>query len=114
MEVAARLSLYGFERKDLGDQGAVFLRYETPQKDERKSEIRESPMYYGGRDRVSYVLSVPIPLAKQVVGAVIVERTSKSRYTVSAWVNGKIANFSATSVDDIQRAINKMQMGAKE
>ena len=113
MEIAARLNLYGFERKDLGDQGAVFLRYETPQKDERKSEIRESPMYYGGRDRVSYVLSVPIPLAKQVVGAVIVERTSKSRYTVSAWVNGRIANFSATSIEDIQKAISAMERGTR-
>ena len=111
MEIAARLNLYGFERKDLGDQGAVFLRYETPQKDERKSEIKESPMYYGGHDRVSYVLSVPIPLAKRVTGVVLVERTSKSRYTVSAWVRDRIANFSATSIEDIQKAISDMQRG---
>ena len=66
MEIAARLDLYGFERKDFGEQGAVFLRYETPQKDERKSEI---------------------------------------------WVRDRIANFSATSIEDIQKAISDMQRG---
>ena len=111
MEISARLVLYGFDRKDMGEQGAVFLRYETPPKDERKSEIKESPMYYGGRDCVSYLVNIPKPRAAEIAGVVIVERTSKNRYAVSAWMNGKITSFSATSIEDIQKAIGDMQRG---
>lgn len=111
MEISARLVLCGFTRKDMGEQGAVFLRYETPSRDNRKSEIKESPMYYGGRDYVSYLVNIPKPRAAEIAGVVIVERTSKNRYAVSAWVNGKITNFSATSIEDIQKAVGKMQRG---
>ena len=108
MEIAARLSLYGFERKDLGEQGAVFLRYETPQ-DEEEAEICRQRTW--DREMVQYVVTVPRPQARQVSGVVIVERTSKSRYTVSAWAGGKIGNFSATSIDEIQNRVNDMQRG---
>lgn len=109
MEISGKLILHRFERKDPGEHGAVFLRYETPEKDKRKIEMMESPMYYGGQDYLSYVLSVPIPRAKQVTGVVIVERTSKNRYTVSAWANGSIINFSATNTEEIVREIGALQ-----
>ena len=109
MEIAARLSLYGFERKDLGERGAVFVQYETPTSGEDEADIHRQRTW--NREMVQYVVTIPRPQARQVAGVVIVERTSKSRYTVSAWAGGKIENFSATSIDEIQNRVNEMQRG---
>ena len=52
MEINQNFYLYGFQRYDKGEDGAIFVRY-SEQKDERKAEINASPMYYGGRDTVN-------------------------------------------------------------
>ena len=114
MEVSEKLILHGFERKDLGEYGAVFVRCETPQGDKRERKIENSPFYHHGTDYESFLVSIPKPQPPQVTGAVLVERTSKSRYTVSAWVGARLVNFAATSTDEIVRAVADMVRAARE
>ena len=45
MKINNEFSLFGFDRENRGEDGAVFLRYEEPKDDERKVEISKSPMY---------------------------------------------------------------------
>ena len=111
MEISGKLVLHGFTRINAGDRGAVFVRYETPRADDRKAEVRESPMYYGGKDYVSYMVNIPKPRTAAVTGVVIVERTSKNRYRVSAWAGGTIENFSTANTDEIVRTVNGMLYG---
>ena len=51
MTIKNEFKLKGFTKIDAGDEGAVFVRYDEPPKEERKreAELRETPMYYGGR-----------------------------------------------------------------
>lgn len=102
MEIPGNVGIYGFRRYDMGEQGAVFLRLETPKDDARTAEIKEDMLHYYGTEYVSYSVKVPLPLAPQVTGAVLIERTSKSRYSVAAWGNGKVMFFSATNVREIR------------
>ena len=102
MKIPTDVGIHGFRRYDMGEQGAVFLRFETPKDDARTAEVREDMLHYYGSGYVSYSVKVPLPLAPQVTGAVLIERTSKSRYSVAAWGNGKVMFFSATNIKEIR------------
>ena len=104
MKINNEFSLFGFDRENRGEDGAVFLRYEEPKDDERKVEISKSPMYYGGFDTENYVLSVPKPKAKRLVACVVVARTSKNKYFITMFDKKAIITFRATSWDDIQES----------
>ena len=95
------LSVFGFRRFDMGERGAAFLRFEVPETDTRKAEVREESSYCYSEFK-SYTVRVPLPRTPVVTGIVIIERTSKSRYSVSACGrdrNGenKIVNFSVAN-----------------
>ena len=108
MKIPTDVGIHGFRRYDMGEQGAVFLRFETPKDDARTAEVREDMLHYYGSGYVSYSVKVPLPLAPQVTGAVLIERTSKSRYSVAAWGNGKVMFFSATNVKEITDGISRL------
>lgn len=114
MEIPTKLQLsYQWRRRDLQDGAAVFMRQEEPPNDTRRAEVQPSPMYYGGRDMMTYMIHLPIPYAKNTTGCVIVQRPSKNRYAVAAWV-GEIAElFSASSTEEIVRIVERMEAAEK-
>ena len=107
MTINGDIYLYGFEKYDKGDEGIVFLRYQEEQKDERKAEINYSPMYYGGRDTDNYTLSIPKPRGRRCNACAVVKRTSKNKYTVTAFDDDRIIMFKSETVDDVQKGLNE-------
>ena len=105
MKINNEFSLFGFDRENRGEDGAVFPRYREPKEDKRKAEITKSPMYYGGFDTENYTLSVPKPKAKELVACVVVARTSKNKYFITMFDKMAITTFRATSWDDIERSV---------
>ena len=101
MEIPSNLILHNFRRYDMGTQGAAFVRYAATEADDRKAEVIENMMQYFGGEYVSYIVKVPVPRTRNVTGIVIIERTSKSRYGVAAWGNGKVTMFSASNTKEI-------------
>lgn len=106
MEINKNFDLYGFTRHDKGESGAVFLRY-SEQKDERKAEINATPMYYGGRDSVSYTISVPKPKEKLLTGCAIVTRSSKNLYQATVFNKTRIETFRAEALGEMISLIEK-------
>ena len=107
MTINGTIYLQGFERHDHGDDGIVFLRYQEELNDERKAEINKSPMYYGGRDVDIYTLSIPKPKERKFDACVVLIRTSKNKYTVTAFDQKRIITFKAESLDEVQKCCNK-------
>lgn len=106
MIIGDRFYLPGFTRKNMGEDGAVFIRYAAEDGgDERKPEIRESPMYYGGGGTVNFVLSVPKPRPQTVTGCAIVTRTSKNCYSATAYDERRIGTFKKSSLNDLCSAL---------
>lgn len=89
MTIDRNFYLPRFDKTICEDGSMFFLRWETPKADqEPKVEIRESPLYYGGRGMISYVINVPRTPRPVCTGSVILIRTCANRYRVAAQ-NGK-------------------------
>lgn len=107
MTINGDIYLYGFEKHDRGEEGIIFLRYREDEKDERKAEINKSPMYYGGRDTDNYMLIIPKPRERKFDACAVVVRTSKNKYTITAFDDKRIINFKSETVDDVGRSLNE-------
>lgn len=112
MEINRNFYLYGFERHNKGEDGAVFIRY-SDQKDERKAEVNALPMYYGGSDTLNYTISVPKPRGKLLTGCAIVTRSSKNIYQTTVFNETRIESFRAESLGDLNRMVEKFFKGEK-
>lgn len=112
MEINRNFYLYGFQRCDKGEDGAVFLHY-SEQKDERKAEINASPIYYGGSDTVNYSISIPKPKEKLLTGCAIVTRSSKNIYQATVFDETRIESFRAEALGDLNRMVEKFFKGGK-
>lgn len=106
MTISGDIYLYGFDKYDKGDEGIVFLRYQEEKKDERTAEIHASPMYYGGRDTDNYTLSIPKPRERKFNACAVIKRTSKNKYTVTAFDDDRIIMFKSETADDVGRSLN--------
>ncbi len=106
MKIESNIYLHGFEQYSKGEGGIVFLRYREEKKDERKTEIRLAPSYYGERGTESYILSIPKPQERKFDAGAVVIRTSKSRYTVIAFDENRMEMFKFENVDDLRRGLN--------
>ena len=115
MTINGSIDLRGFERKDRGDDGLIFLRYREAQmneqndekKAERKAEIYKSPMYYHGPDTEHYTLTIPKPPERKFDACAVLVRTSKNKYTVTAFDDVHIIMFKSESLDDVQKRCNE-------
>lgn len=107
MTINGNIYLRGFEKHDHGDEGIVFLRYLRKEKDERKAEIYKSPMYYGGLDADSFIINIPKPQERKFDACVVLTRSSKNKYTVTAFDNEHILLFKSDSLDDVQKRCNE-------
>ncbi len=111
MTIKNEFKLKGLTKIDAGDEGAVFVRYDEPPKEERKreAELRETPMYYGGRDTLNFTLSVPIPrrFDRSVTALAIVTRSSKSRYTAICYHDRRIETFRADTLGGLQKCVDR-------
>lgn len=94
--------LSGFTRIDKGEAGAVFAHYEEEQEDNRMPEIREAPLYYGGKDTANYTLSIPKPKARKMTACAIVTRSSKNCYQATAYDPRRIEHFKADTLDGLR------------
>lgn len=103
MIIQSGFYLSGFTRRDLGEEGAVFVHYEEPPTNARGAEIKETPMYYGGPDTANYTLSIPKPKAKEITACAIVTRTSKNCYQASVFDKKHIGNYKADTLDGLRR-----------
>lgn len=65
------------------DDAVTIQRWEKPEKDDRKAECNESPMYLRGEAYVSYTISVPKPRPPVCTGTGIIVRMSAHRYKVA-------------------------------
>ena len=100
---------FGFERSICSDGSMFFQRWEKPaavedtSKDERKVEVQESCMYYGGRNMISYIVSIPRPLdplpppKPRCIGSVLLVRSSQNRYRIAAQRGSERVEFNAVS-----------------
>ena len=107
MTINGIINLRGFEQHDRGDGGIIFLRYREEQKDEREAEICKSPMYYRGRDADTYMLTIPKPQERKFDACAVLVRTSKNKYTVTAFDDVHIIMFKSESLDDVQKRCNE-------
>lgn len=108
MTINGGIYLHGFERHDRGDAGIIFLRYREEQREEEKAEIHKNPMYYGGRrDTDNYTLIIPKPHERKFDACVVLIRTSKNKYTVTAFDDVGIIMFKSESLDDVQKRCNE-------
>ncbi len=101
MEIPNNLRIYGFNRIDLGDRGTVFLRYERADQTVGNAEVYENTLKYFGDAYVSYTVKIPRPQPQKLTGVILVDRTSKNRYSVAAYGNGEITTFSAATAKEI-------------
>ncbi len=107
MVINGYIYLDGFVKQDKGEEGIVFLRYQKEQADERKAEIHFNPMYYGGRDTDNYTLIIPKPRERKFDACAVVKRTSKNKYTVTAFDDDHIITFKSETVDEVQKGLNE-------
>lgn len=107
MTIGNDLYLSGFTRQDKGENGAVFVRYETPQGSDRAPEITETPLYYGGKDTVNYTVSIPKPQKPRITGSAIIRRTSKSRYTAVVYDERRIEELKAETLNRLKKDIEE-------
>lgn len=97
--------LHGFTRLDKGEAGALFVQYAEEQEEAHKPEIRETPLLYGGAGTVNYTLSIPKPKARNPKSCAIVQRTSKNRYSATAYDERRIDTFHAETLDGLRRMV---------
>ena len=100
MRIICEFELYGFERLDMGEEGAVFVRYE------RRGEpaVKEQAAFIGCRDYERLVVEQPLRCA---TACAIVTRTSKNRYSATAYAGKRIQTFKHTSTDGLRSALEK-------
>lgn len=98
--------LHGFTRYDMGEAGAVFIHYAEEKEKERKLEIRETPLIYGGAGTVNYTLSIPKQVQK-IIACAVVTRTSKNCYQATVFDDPRrrIEMFKADSLDSLRRMV---------
>ncbi len=97
--------LTGFTRLDKGEAGAVFVRYDEKEQDERKPEIEEAHLYYGGTGMQSYTISIPLPKPQKIVACAIVTRTSKNCYQATVYDDKRIEAFRKDSLDGLRTVV---------
>lgn len=105
MTIGNDFYLSGFTRIDKGEAGAVFVRYAEEEQDERKPEIEETYLRYGGAGMLSYALSIPLPKPRRIVAEAIVTRTSRSRYTAVVYDEKRIAEFKEDTIGGLRSVV---------
>ena len=97
--------LSGFTRLDKNEAGAVFVRYSEEEQDNRKPEICETPLLYGGAGTANYAISIPKPKARTPQACAIVTRTSKNRYSATVYDEKRIESFHSESLDGLRKKV---------
>lgn len=104
MEIKSEFYLTGFTRIDKGEQGAVFVRYDEPAEKERRPEINDAYMNYGGKNADSYILTIP-QNPRKVVAAAIVTRTSKNIYSATVFGERHIDTLKSDTLNGLRRKV---------
>ena len=104
MEIKSEFYLNGFTRIDKGEQGAVFIRYDDLNERKDTPAINEGYLNYGGMNSESFVVSIP---ARNAISAAIVTRTSKNRYSATAFGVWKISTFYDESLSGLRKQVAK-------
>ncbi len=107
MEINNSFYLQGFRRMDMREAGAVFVRFEAPTAEKSAASIEKAPMYYHGKDNACYMLTVPKPQAEKLTACAVVTRTSKNRYSATAFDETRIQDFYAETLSELQASLNK-------
>ena len=102
MEIKSGFYLTGFSRIDLGEQGAVFIRYDELNERKDTPAINEGYLNYGGKNAESFIVSIP---SRNVISAAIVTRTSKNRYSATAFGTRLIRTICDESLDGLRRQV---------
>lgn len=98
--------LYGFERKDCGEDGCVFLKWTTPKEKGAEPKIREE--YYGGYYGSNiYRLEIPKPKEKELAGIVVITRSSRSRYVFVVQSGRRMCIEKAVTLTEIKSYIEQ-------
>lgn len=110
MELGNGFYLSGFERRSLGEAGAVFVRYEetdaTP-RTRRQPEIEpQRYSYYGARsDMDGYLVYIPKPAETKITGYAIVQRTSKNRWSATVHDLTRIETLYAETGSELSQKV---------
>lgn len=96
MNIGNWFSLDGFTRMDLGDEGAVFIRYAEDDKDGRTPELKETtPNLW--TSSFEYTIKIPKPRPRRVSGCAVVTHSSKNCYSATVFDERRIATFKESS-----------------
>ena len=99
--------LTGFTRKDMGEQGAVFLRYDDPPIDMRVPQIEEYGLKYGGPNSANYIITIPKPLPRKIGACAIVTRSSRSRYAATCYDDKRITEFHTDTLNGLRKLVSE-------
>lgn len=99
MEIKSGFYLTGFTRIDKGEQGAVFVRYDELNERRAAPAINEGYLNYGGKNSENFVVSIP---SRNIIAAAIVTRTSKNRYSATAFGVRLISTIYDESLDGLR------------
>ncbi len=100
MRILCEFELFGFERLDMGEAGAVFIKYEK----QGAPTIEESVFFRGAPGREHFHLELG---KRQAVACAIVTRSSKNRYRATAYAGKRIQTFKQTSIDGLRSELEK-------
>lgn len=100
MRILCEFELFGFERLDMGEAGAVFVRYEK----RGAPTVEEQASFIGGKERERLVVEQPL---RRATACAIVTHTSKNRYSATAYAGKRIQTFKQTSTDGLRSELEK-------
>lgn len=105
MEVNWNFYLSGFERENLGLGGMAFYKYEKTKASEKTPSIK---LYYERGDCTEYRVELPKPAEKRVIGAVLIFRHSKNRYSCTIATRKVVFPFQAESLTQIEQKVKDL------
>ncbi len=114
MTIGDDFYLTGFTRNDMGEQGAIFLRYDEPKNDNRKPQIEEYGVRYGADNSVNYIITIPKPMPRKIVACAIVTRSSRSRYSATCYDNKRIGEFHTDTLNGLRKLVAEFFEDSKQ
>ncbi len=105
MEIDRDFTLYGFERKYLGEGGVAFYRYGTPKNKNLECSVREEN-YYSGYEYSVFRVQIPKPQARILTGSVLIIRNSKNRYKFCMENDKQVTFGDAITLKEIREQVD--------
>ena len=102
MNIGNWFSLDGFTRMDMGEEGAVFIKYAEDHKDERTTKFKETTPY-SWADTLMYTITIPKPRPRHVTQCAVVTHSSKNCYSATIFDKRRIATFKTSSVRALEQ-----------